>query len=123
MAVEAADALLCQLKSRRHYELTYWFFARTRSCSRVDLGETTPCSRRYSLNWLSDHLLISGCTTSHTSDLRVDQGVAKGLKVSLSGTSGTSTPLSRQRFVFLSLTVTYSSGSIGISQDLLPDLF
>ena len=65
----------------------------------MDLGETTPCSRRYSLNWLSDHLMISGDPSSDRRYVRVGQRVAVGLKVSLSGTSGTGTPLSRQLIV------------------------
>jgi hypothetical protein len=58
--------------------------------------------------------------------VRLGQRVTVGLKVSLSGTSGTGTPLSRQLFVLenssYTLKKTYCSSLIGVCENLLPDL-
>jgi hypothetical protein len=69
--------------------------------------------------------MISGDPRSNRRYVRVGQRVAVGLKVSLSGTSGTGTPLSRQLFILAKVIAcdhkTYCGGLVGVGENLLPD--
>ena len=68
--------------------------------------------------------MISGILFFCEFHVRLGQRVAVGLEVSLSGTSGTGTPLSRQLPIHQDSSVsteTYCSGLVGICDNLLPD--
>ncbi len=56
--MDAAEALLQLAVLLEGVYLAYFCLARTRSCSRVEEGETTPFSSNHSRSSLSDHLTL-----------------------------------------------------------------